>query len=422
MRDCGARLPISKDPRSKTPLLGVLVSIVPRRRKSHMRQAYAYTMWSPFKTTQTPRPNHSVLPLTLGKDKSGHEVDVDLHSLPNLIVGGMVGSGKSVLLHNILDSLISEVGPDRLRLMLCDTKQVELDVYNNLPHLLTPVINDARKMVRAFTWLNKEIDRRYSVFKEANIRSVDAYHVKVDKWINNPADNDPPEAMPFILAMVDEFSDAMMTYPRETEAVVARVAQLGTQVGVHLIIATSNPGSKVLTSSIKSNIPARVTFQVTSEADSRSVLGSVGAEKLRGIGNALFVARDVTKPISVEAFHVTDEDISETVGWAVKSYAMEPSADEIDFTSSRNHRATDPIFSSMIDDGNESDDLYKETKRAVIEAGKASTSYLQRKLGIGYARAAKLIDLLEEGGVIGPADGSKPREVIEPFSSSGKQH
>jgi S-DNA-T family DNA segregation ATPase FtsK/SpoIIIE len=250
------------------------------------------------------------------------------------------------------------------------------------------------------------------VFKDANIRSIDAYHIKVDTWKHNPGDSEPPEAMPFILAIVDEFSEAMRTYPRETEAVVARVAQLGAQVGVHIIIATSNPGIKVLTSSIKSNIPAGVAFQVTSETDSRSILGTVGAEKLRGIGNALFVTRDMTKPVSLEVFSVTDVDISETVARAVKTYAPDPSAEKIDF-GLRTHRDTDSVFSSMNEDVNESDELYEETKRAVIEAGKASTSYLQRKLGIGYARAAKLIELLEEGGVIGPADGAKPREVIE---------
>jgi S-DNA-T family DNA segregation ATPase FtsK/SpoIIIE len=376
-------------------------------------------MWSFFKTAQTPRPNHSVLPLTLGKDKSGHEVDVDLHLLPHLIVGGMVGSGKSVSLHNILDSLISGVGPNRLRLILCDLKKVELDAYNRLPHLLTPVITDAKKTTRAFSWLNKEIDRRYERLKDANVKSITDYHFKSERKSRSD-EYVEFEQMPYIIAVVDELSDAIRTYPREIEAAVARVAQLGAQVGVHIIIATSNPGNKVLTSSIKSNIPARVSFQVTSEADSRSVLGEVGAEKLRGIGNALFVTRDMTKPISLEAFHVTDEDISETVDRAVKSYSIEQSTPEIDFIS-RTQRNTDSVFSSMIDDGNESDDLYEDTKRAVIEVGKASTSYLQRKLGVGYARAAKLIDLLEEGGVIGPADGSKPREVIEPLRSGKKR-
>jgi DNA segregation ATPase FtsK/SpoIIIE, S-DNA-T family len=272
------------------------------------------------------------------------------------------------------------------------------------------VITDAKKTILAFKWLNKEIDRRYELLKDANVKSVTDYHSK-SKRKSRSDECSEFEQMPFILAAVDEFSEAILTYPREIEAVVARVAQLGAWVGVHIIIATSNPGNKVLTSSIKSNIPARVAFQVTSETDSRSVLGSAGAEKLHGIGNALFVARDMTKPISVEVFHMTDEDIGETVDWAVRTYRMEPSAKEIDF-SSRTNRDTEPIFSSMIDDG-EVDDLYEDTKRAVIEAGKVSTSYLQRKLGIGYARAAKLMDLLEEGGVIGPADGAKPREVIE---------
>jgi S-DNA-T family DNA segregation ATPase FtsK/SpoIIIE len=292
---------------------------------------------------------------------------------------------------------------------------VELDGYNGLPHLLTPVITDAKKAMRAFNWLNKEVDRRYELLKDANVKFIIDYHSKRERKSRSDEYSEFDQ-MPFILALVDEFSDAMLTYPREIEAVLARVAQLGAQVGVHIIIATSNPGTKVLTSSIKSNIPARLTFQVTSEADSRSVLGLVGAEKLRGIGNALFVTRDMTKPISFESFHITDDDISETVDWAVKSYSMAPSAEQIDFIP-RTHRNTDSVFSSMVDDGNESDDLYEETKRAVIEAGKASTSYLQRKLGIGYSRAAKLIDLLEEGGVIGPAYGSKPREVIEPLRS-----
>jgi DNA segregation ATPase FtsK/SpoIIIE-like protein len=228
------------------------------------------------------------------------------------------------------------------RPFLCDFKKVELDAYNGLPHLLTPVITDAKKTTRAFNWLNKEIDGRYELLKNANVKFITDYHSKRERKSGSDEYSEF-EQMPFILAVVDEFSDAMLTYPREIEAVVARAAQLGAQVGVHIVIATSNPGSKVLTSSIKSNIPARVTFQVTSETDSRSVLGSVGAENLRGIGNALFIARDITKPISLQSFHMTDNDIRETVDLAVKSYSMAPSTEEIDLIS-RTHRDTDSVF------------------------------------------------------------------------------
>jgi DNA segregation ATPase FtsK/SpoIIIE, S-DNA-T family len=254
------------------------------------RQAYAYGMWSSRKT-EAKTQYKMTLPASIGKGRDGNEVVADIHAWPHLVIAGIVGSGKTVLLHNILTSLISGNDPGWLRLILIDPKQVELDAYNGLAHLLTPVISDQRKTVKAFNWLIKEIERRYGVLKAEGLRDIDAYHVRVRNLIEQSNLDSEKEAMPFIVVAVDELSEAMVSYPREIEGSIIRITQLGGQVGVHLVVGTSN--TRVLNNSVKMNIPTRIAFQVISESDSRSIIGSGSAEELHGTrGSVVHDARN----------------------------------------------------------------------------------------------------------------------------------
>jgi S-DNA-T family DNA segregation ATPase FtsK/SpoIIIE len=368
-------------------------------------------MWSFFQKEATePDDMAATLPVVIGKDGRGQDIELDLSELPHLLIAGMVKSGKSVLIHNILSALIAQHGPDRLRLILFDARHIELDVYNGLPHLLTPVITDARKAVKALNWLVKEIERRYLILKAESVGSIEEYHVKLNKVLSEETEEIQMEAMPYILVVLDELSDAMRAYSREIEPSITRVAQMGSKVGIHLLLSTSNMSPKVLTSNIKMNIPARIVFQVTSEVESRSALGTIGAEKIRGVGEALYLTRDMTKParLSVHDLHI--KTLRGRIKAVKDAYPIEEQP--VEPLEPAPYWAEDSVFGSY-DPDEVSDDLFESAAKAARESGKASTSYLQRKLGIGYARAAKLIDLLEERGVIGPADGSKPRLVIE---------
>jgi S-DNA-T family DNA segregation ATPase FtsK/SpoIIIE len=254
-------------------------------------------MWSFFQKEATESDDTTdTLPVVIGKDGRGQDIELNLSDLPHLLIAGMVKSGKSVLIHHILSTLIPQHGPDRLRLILFDPRHIELDVYNGLPHLLTPVITDAPKTVKALNWLNKEVERRYLILKAESVGSIEEHHVKLDKVLSEETEEIDKEVMPYILVVIDELSDAMRTYPREIESSITRIGQMGSRVGIHLLLATSNVGAKVLTSTIKMNIPARIALQVTSEIETRAALGAIGAEKLRGLGEALYVTRDMTKP------------------------------------------------------------------------------------------------------------------------------
>jgi S-DNA-T family DNA segregation ATPase FtsK/SpoIIIE len=366
-------------------------------------------MWSFFQK-ETPESDDmaEALAVVIGRDGRGQDIELNLSDLPHLLIAGMVKSGKSLLIHNILSTLIAQHGPDRLRLILFDPRHIELDVYNGLPHLLHPVITDARKTVKALNWLNKEIERRYLILKAESVSSIEDYHVKLDKVLSEETEEIQMEAMPYILVVFDELSDAMRTYPRENEPTITYVGQMGSRVGIHLLLSTSSMSAKVLTSNIKMNIPARVVFQVTSEVESRSALGTIGAEKIRGLGEALYVTRDMTKPARLSVPDLQIKSLRGRITAVRDAYPVEEQP--LEPIEPAPYCAKDSVFFSPDE---VSDALFESAADAAREAGKASTSYLQRKLGIGYARAAKLIDLLEEQGVIGPADGSKPRLVIE---------
>ena len=356
--------------------------------------------------------------VALGRAISGHAVYADLAKMPHLLVAGTTGSGKSVAIHDFVISLLYRCGPERLRFIMVDPKRVELTLYNSIPHLLTPVITDSKKCILALKWLSKEMDRRYNILEAEKVRDIASYHQNVvapalEKSTGAENEKPLPEAMPYIVLIIDELADIMTTYPRELEGGIVKLAQMSRAVGIHLILSTQRPSVKVITGLIKANIPARVALQVASQIDSRTILDGGGAEKLLGSGDMLFLSGEMSKPQRIQASYISEEEVKRVVSYiAKKSEGTLPN--EINFDENAS-RANDPIFSSMDADGGyggEDDELYPQAKKTVVEAGKASTSYLQRKLGIGYARAAKLIDILEERGVVGPADGSKPRDII----------
>ncbi len=361
--------------------------------------------------TQSDKP----LLLGLGRAISGAPIFADLARMPHILVAGTTGAGKSVAIHDFIVSLLYRCGPERLRFIMVDPKRVELTVYNSIPHLLTPVITDAKKAILAIKWLAKEMERRYNILEAEAVRDIASYHQNVVAPALEKAQKDSdkplPEAMPYIVVIIDELADIMTSYPRELESGIVRLAQMSRAVGIHLILSTQRPSVKVITGLIKANIPARVALQVASQIDSRTILDMGGAEKLLGAGDMLFLSGEMSKPRRIQAPFISEDEVKRVVAHIIKTSSGElPS--EIDFTDQRMGGGPDPIFSASLEEGGEEDELYASAKQTVLEAGKASTSYLQRKLGVGYARAAKLIDMLEERGVVGPADGAKPRGVI----------
>jgi S-DNA-T family DNA segregation ATPase FtsK/SpoIIIE len=361
--------------------------------------------------------------VSLGRSITGTTEFVDLAKMPHMLVAGTTGAGKSATMNNFVISLLYRCGPERLRFIMVDPKRVELTLYNSIPHLLTPVITDAKKAILALKWLAKEMDRRYNILEAEKVRDISSYHenivapavAKAQTNGSNGTDADPklPEAMPYIVVIVDELADIMQAYPRELESGIVRLAQMSRAVGIHLILSTQRPSVKVITGLIKANVPARLALQVASQIDSRTILDMGGAEKLLGAGDMLFLSGEMSKPRRIQAAYISEGEVKKVVAYLAKQSEGVLSS-EIDFTDNKVAGGTDAIFSSMIggESDDEDDELYAEAKKTILEAGKASTSYLQRKLGIGYARAARLMDILEDRGVIGAADGAKPRSVI----------
>jgi S-DNA-T family DNA segregation ATPase FtsK/SpoIIIE len=341
--------------------------------------------------------------VALGKDVAGNTHFANLAKMPHALVAGATGSGKSVTIHAIINSLLFRNPPENLKFIMIDPKRVELTLYNKIPYLLTPVITDAKKAILALKWAAKEMDRRYDVLEKASVRDIDSYHRNADK--------EGAETMPYIVIIIDELADLMQAYPRELEAAIVRLAQMSRAVGIHLILSTQRPSVNIITGLIKANVPSRVALQVASQIDSRTILDAAGAEKLLGAGDMLYQGGEMAKPERIQSAYISEGEVKKVVKYFVDTYAAELN-DEINLTTDNTSNA---IFSASLEDdaaSEDDDELYEEAREIVMQAGKASTSYLQRKLRIGYARAARLIDLLEEKGVIGPGSGAKPREVI----------
>lgn len=349
----------------------------------------------------------------LGRGITGISYFANIAKAPHLLVAGATGSGKSVTIHTIIASLLYRNSPELLKFIMIDPKRVELTMYNKIPHLLTPVITDPKKTILALKWAGKEMSRRYDILEKCGVRDIGSYHenilkpaLKKDKEVE-----DLPEKMPYIVVIIDELADMMQTFPREVEAGIVRLAQMSRAVGIHLIISTQRPSVNVITGLIKANVPSRIALQVASQIDSRTILDMPGAEKLLGAGDMLYLSGDISKPIRIQSAFISENEVKNIVKYLAQNYESDDSEPTINLDEQKNG-SNESLFDSMAEDGEDEDDLYGEAKEIVVSAGKASTSYLQRKLKIGYSRAARIMDLLEDSGVIGPADGAKPREVL----------
>lgn len=336
------------------------------------------------------------LALPLGRDVSGKPLFADLVDMPHLLIAGATNSGKSVCTNVFLTALLYQNSPAELKLILVDPKQVELRDYNDIPHLLTPVITDPDKAANALKWAVAEMNRRYGTLSEAGCRNIDEYN----------EDESRERKMPKIVIMIDELADLMMSNGKEIEGHICRLAQMARAVGMHLIIATQRPSVDIITGLIKANIPSRIAFSVSSSIDSRTILDSVGAEDLLGKGDMLYLQKDYSKPRRIQGVYVAPLEIKKVTNFLKLGLEPEYKEEIIDKSAAKGISPDDPSTA-----GNEEDDLYSEAYNVVIKNKKASASLLQRRLKVGYARAARILDLLEENGVIGPVNGSKPREI-----------
>ncbi len=365
--------------------------------------------------------------LSLGKDLAGKAHFANLSKMPHLLIAGATGSGKSVTIHTLITSLLFRNGPQDLKLILIDPKRVELTLYNRIPHLLTPVITDAKKAILALKWAAKEMDRRYDILESESVRDILSYHrtivaPELEKLRragkknaaaaeNETAPEKMPDPMPFIVVVIDELADIMSLYPRELEAAIVRLAQMSRAVGIHLVLSTQRPSVNVITGLIKANIPARIAMQVSSQIDSRTILDTGGAEKLLGAGDLLFLSGEMSKPARLQSAFMSEGEVKKVTAYLAKEYRDEPPSDL--FLLTEDQESSGPFAGQRLAETEEIDDtLYEEARAEVLKAGRASTSYLQRKLRVGYSRAARLIDMLEERKVIGPQDGSKARSVV----------
>jgi S-DNA-T family DNA segregation ATPase FtsK/SpoIIIE len=346
--------------------------------------------------------------VALGRGLSGKSVVANLAKMPHALIAGTTGSGKSVTIHTLITSLLYRNGPDALRFIFVDPKRVELTLYNGIPHLLSPVITQPKQAIMALKWAAKEMDRRYDILEESKVRDIESYHNTVAK-----SNKEGIDSMPYIVIVIDELADLMQAYPRELESAIVRLAQMSRAVGIHLVLSTQRPSVEVITGLIKANIPTRVALQVASQIDSRTILDQPGAEKLLGRGDMLYLSSESPQPERLQSAFISEEEVKNVVSYLVNAFKDEL-PDEVNFAGSNSNGSNTDIFSASLDgnDGGDDDDMYELAKIEVISAGKASTSYLQRKLKLGYARAARLMDMLEDRGIIGPGDGAKPREVL----------
>jgi len=349
----------------------------------------------------------------VGRDIAGTPHYVNVAKMPHGLIAGATGSGKSVAIHAVITSLLYRNGPNQLRFIMIDSKRVELTLYNGIPHLLTPVITDPKKAIFALKWAAKEMDRRYGILEECQVRDIESYHTTIVEPAKKRKAKEIPEAMPYIVIVIDELADIMQTYPRELEAAIVRLAQMSRAVGIHLILSTQRPSVNVITGLIKANVPTRLALQVASQIDSRTILDASGAELLLGAGDMLYQSADMQKPVRLQTAYISEQEVKKVVSFLKEHNAGTLSSLDLGTSTGGTgvHEANDAIMLAGEDDDVD-DDLYGQAREAVEEAGRASTSYLQRKLRIGYSRAARLMDLLEEKGVIGPADGSRPREIL----------
>jgi len=359
--------------------------------------------------------------MAMGRTVSGSALFADLAKAPHMLIAGATGSGKSVTIHALILSLLYRNSPEAMRFIMIDPKRVELTLYKKIPHLLTPVITDAKKSILALRWAAKEMERRYEILEETGSRDVQSYHNNIYEpavLARKELDDELPDPMPYIVIVLDELADIMTAYPRELEAAIVRLAQMSRAVGIHLILSTQRPSTEVITGLIKANIPSRVALQVPSQIDSRTIIDMPGAEKLLGAGDMLYLGGEMSKPVRLQCSFVSEPEVKKVVKYLIDQYEdMVPSEIHMSEPSSTGGVFDEHTVTGFGDIEGDDDELYESAREAVMQAGKASTSYLQRKLKVGYARAARLIDMLEERGVVGPGEGAKPREVYSSGSA-----
>lgn len=372
--------------RIEAPIPGrSLVGVEVPNKKSSMVRLRELIESDAFKAVRSP------LRMPLGRDVAGMPVAADLIRMPHLLIAGATGMGKSVFLNSLLMSLIYQNSPADLRLVLVDPKRVEFTAYADMPHLLTPVIVDPYKTIGTLKWLVLEMERRYKIFANHKVRFIEAFNRE-----------NPDSRMPYIVLVIDELADLMAVSAREVEAYICRLAQMSRAVGIHLVLATQRPSVDVITGLIKANFPSRLAFAVTSGTDSRTILDSVGADKLLGNGDMLFQPSDASKPRRIQGVYVSDKEIKAVTDFVKQQgnpmYVAELVVETRESKQAEIESAGDPLL--------------QEAVELVVRTGKASASYLQRRFRIGYARAARLLDLLEMKGVVGPGEGAKPREIL----------
>jgi S-DNA-T family DNA segregation ATPase FtsK/SpoIIIE len=374
------------------------------------------------------------LPIALGKDVYGKTIIADLSQMPHLLVAGTTGSGKSVCINAMIASMLYRFTPDQLRFIMIDPKVVEMQVYNTLPHLVIPVVTDPKKVLLALRWVIDEMEKRYKIFAKAGVRNITGFNARPKKKTQqeldlrdeapapNEQENDPaqssaapikvprddelpiPDRLPYIVVIIDELADLMQTAPADVESAIARITQMARAAGIHLIVATQTPRADVITGVIKANIPSRIAFQVASKIDSRVILDENGADRLLGQGDMLYLPPSTSRLIRAQGVLVTDEEIGRLVDFVS---AQSPPAFDL-----AAHEQMSSTAAPSEDVSEEDEELVEKCLEIIRQEKRASTSLLQRRLRLGYTRAARIVDILEQRGILGPGEGAKPREIL----------
>ena len=357
-------------------------------------------------STQVKEKPNSKLLAVLGRDIMGTPQYMEINKAPHLLIAGATGSGKSVCINSILASILMRTKPDEVKLVLVDPKKVELSIYDGVPHLLAPVVTDPKRANVALKRIVAEMERRYDVFEESKTKNIESYNAYIDKKNEGLPEEEKEKHMPFILVIIDELADLMLVAAKEVEDSIMRITQMARAAGIHLIVATQRPSTDVITGVVKANIPSRISFAVSSGIDSRTILDMIGAEKLLGKGDMLFLPQGTNSPIRIQGTFITEEETKAIVDYVCNQ--QKAHYDETILMDDEEKGAT-----TMLDNRDDYEEpLYNEIVDFVVETGKASASLLQRRFRLGYNRAARCIDLLEERGIVGPQNGSKPREVL----------
>jgi len=340
------------------------------------------------------------LTVALGKDIAGHPVSADLAQMPHLLIAGATGSGKSVCLNILIASILFKASPDEVKFLIIDPKKVELSTYNGIPHLVAPVVTEPRKAATSLRWAVKEMVYRYELFAAAGVRDINRYNNLLHSSGAGSRQEEEKRRIPFLVVIIDELADLMMVAPADVEDAVCRLAQMARAAGIHLVVATQRPSVDVITGMIKANIPSRISFAVSSQIDSRTILDMAGAEKLLGRGDMLFYPVGAAKPVRLQGAYLSDREVESLVSFLKKQASPDYEGHLMGETGVKGYpRELE-------------DELLPRAAEIFIEAGHGSVSLLQRRLRIGYARAARLIDIMEKKGIIGAYEGNKPRAVL----------